>query len=202
MLNGTYFDVRHVIGDGVGYQNSYSQLGAFAPLWVNEDAFYIAPNTRLIVTNSTQTGVNTGLVGRKYFEDLDRIFGVYGYYDNDQDSRNFRYSQFTVGAETLGQWFDLRANGYILNGMTSNFMQQQGIISGPFYAGNNIDFRAQQLRDQALGGADGEVGVPLSPYTPWFRGYAGMYGYATDRLIATDTIRFSWDAWKPPSATT
>ena len=31
VLNGTYFDIRHVIGDGVGYQNSYSQIGAFTP---------------------------------------------------------------------------------------------------------------------------------------------------------------------------
>ncbi len=178
LLNGTYFDLRHVIGDGVGYQNSYSQVGAFTPFWMGEDAF-IAPNARMIVTNSTQVGVNAGLVGRQYLNGLDRILGVYGYYDNDQDSNNFRYSQFTVGAETLGNWWDLRANGYFQNGNTSNFLHAQNITGGPFYVGNNIDFQGHQLRDQSLGGADAEFGIPMSPKTPWLRGYSGIYGYHT-----------------------
>ena len=187
LLNGTYFDVRHVIGDGVGYQNSYSQIGAFTPLWINEDAF-IAPNVRMIVTNSTQIGVNAGAVARQYVDSLDRIFGVYGYYDNDQDSRNFRYSQITVGAETLGRWWDARANGYSLTGSSdNNFMQSMGVVGNPFYFANRIGFVGQQLRDQALGGADAEVGMPLSPSTPWMRGYAGLYGLHAN---ATDTIGF------------
>ena len=102
----------------MGYQNSYSQIGAFTPFWINEDSF-IAPNARLIVTNSTQTGGNVGAVGRQYVNSWDRILGLYGYYDNDQDSRNFRYEQFTIGAETLGQWWDARANGYFLTGYRS-----------------------------------------------------------------------------------
>ena len=64
LLSGTYFDIRHLTGDGVGYRNSYSQIGTFTPFWINEDSF-IAPNARLIITNSTQIGVNAGLVGRR-----------------------------------------------------------------------------------------------------------------------------------------
>ena len=166
VLQGTYFDIRHVTGDGVGYFNSYSQLGLFTPIWINEDAF-IAPNTRMMVTNSTQVGYSTGLVGRKYFEDLDRIFGLYGYYDSDQNSLNNRYSQFTLGGETLGRWWDLRANGYFLNGMRENEIACLGIGGTPFFNGNFIAFKSTQLRDQALGGADIEFGVPLTPSTPW-----------------------------------
>ncbi|WP_010586589.1 beta strand repeat-containing protein [Schlesneria paludicola] len=176
VLNGTYFDIRHVIGDGVGYQNSYSQIGAFTPFWFEEDTI-IAPNARLIVTNSTQTGVNAGLVARRYVNGLDRLFGVYGYYDNDQDSRNFRYEQFTIGAETLGTWWDLRANGYIVGGNNDHFINQLGVSGNPYYVGNNIDFLGKQLRDQAMGGADIEAGIPLTPATPWLRGYSGAYGY-------------------------
>ena len=176
VLNGTYFDIRHVIGDGVGYQNSYSQIGAFTPFWFEEDTM-IAPNARLIVTNSTQTGVNAGLVARRYVEGLDRLFGVYSYYDNDQDSRNFRYEQVMIGAETLGNWWDLRANGYMVSGNNNNFISALGVSGNPYYVGHNIDFLGKQLRDQALSGVDIEAGIPLTPTTPWLRGYSGAYGY-------------------------
>lgn len=179
LLNGTYFDVRHVIGDGVGYQNSYSQIGVFTPFWINEDAF-IAPNARLIVTNSTQTGGNVGGLGRVYVNNWDRILGVYGYYDNDQDSRNFRYNQFTIGGETLGQWWDARANGYFVTGNDTNFISNLGIAGNPFFFGNSIGFLGKQLRDQALSGADAEFGMPLAPTAPWLRGYGGIYGYRAD----------------------
>lgn len=179
VLDGTYFDLRHVVGDGVGWTNSYSQLGLFTPIWLNEDAF-IAPNERLIVTNSTQTGINLGLVGRQYVNSWDRILGLYSYYDNDQDARNFRYSQFNVGAETLGRWWDARMNGYILTGTTNNFIGNVDLLTGnPFFFLNNIGFVGHTNRDQALGGGDAEIGTPLSPGNPWLRGYAGAYVYHT-----------------------
>ena len=180
LLSGTYFDIRHLTGDGVGYRNSYSQIGTFTPFWINEDSF-IAPNSRLIITNSTQVGVNAGLVGRRYVDSLDRIFGVYGYYDNDQDSLNYRYSQFTLGAETLGQWWDLRANGYFLNGMRDNLVSALCVGGNPYFTGNEIAFLGQQLRDQSMGGGDVEFGVPVHGSAQWLRAYSGMYAYRTSQ---------------------
>ena len=178
MLQGTYFDIRTQTGDGVGYRNSFSQIGAFTPYWFNEDMF-LATNTRLIITNSTQVGVNTGLVGRRYVDSLDRIFGVNGYYDNDENSYNYRYSQFTLGAETLGQWWDLRANGYFLNGMRSNTIQALGVGGNPYFTGNELAFRGYNLVDQSMGGGDVEFGVPVSPQAQWLRAYSGIYAYRT-----------------------
>lgn len=180
LLNGTYFDIRHMIGDGVGYQNSYSQIGAFTPIWLTENSF-VAPNVRMIVTNSTQIGVNAGGVGRTYVDEWDRILGVYSYYDSDENSRNFRYNQVTVGAETLGQWWDLRANGYLQVGNNNNFVGAIGIDpnQSPFYVGNSIAFLGRQLRDQSLGGADIEIGTPVSQNLSWLRAYGGAYGYRT-----------------------
>ena len=178
MLQGTYFDLRTQTGDGVGYRNSFSQIGGFTPFWINEDMF-IATNSRLIITNSTQVGVNTGLVGRRYVESLDRIFGVNGYYDNDEDSYNYRYSQFTLGAETLGQWWDLRGNGYFLNGMRSNTLQALGVGGNPYFTGNELAFRGYNLVDQSMGGGDVEFGVPVSPQAQWLRAYSGIYAYRT-----------------------
>ena len=178
VLQGTYFDIRHMTGDGVGYRDSYSQIGVFTPIWMNEDSF-IAPNARLIITNSTQIGVNAGLVGRKYVESLDRIFGVYGYYDDDQNYLNNRYSQFNLGGETLGEWWDLRGNGYFLNGSNDNFVQALGISGNPYFVGNSLAFNGLSLRDQSMGGGDMEFGVPVSASTQWLRAYSGFYAYRT-----------------------
>ncbi len=186
VLQGTYFDVRHVLGDGVGYQNSYSQVGAFTPFWLNEDSF-LAPNARLTITNTTQIGVSAGGVARSYVNRLDRILGVYGYYDDDQNANNFRYSQFTVGAETLGERWDLRANGYFVTGTDNHFLSALGVGGNPFYAGNNIAFIGKQQRDGALSGGDAEIGAPVSAYAKWLRGYAGIYGYKTG---TSETIGF------------
>ena len=178
LLSGTYFDVRTVTGDGVGYRDSYSQIGGFTPFWINEDSF-IATNSRLIITNSTQIGVNTGLVGRRYVDGLDRIFGVYGYYDNDQNYLNNRYTQFTIGGETLGQWWDMRANGYILNGSQGNFIQALSVGGNPYFTGHQLAFLGTQLRDQAMGGGDFEFGVPVHGSAKWLRAYSGVYAYRT-----------------------
>ena len=178
LLSGTYFDVRTVTGDGVGYRDSYSQIGGFTPFWINEDSF-IATNSRLIITNSTQIGVNTGLVGRRYVDGLDRIFGIYGYYDNDQNYLNNRYTQFTIGGETLGQWWDMRANGYILNGSQGNFIQALSVGGNPYFTGHQLAFLGTQLRDQAMGGGDFEFGVPVHGSAKWLRAYSGVYAYRT-----------------------
>ncbi|WP_397568893.1 right-handed parallel beta-helix repeat-containing protein [Schlesneria sp. T3-172] len=178
VLQGTYFDIRHMTGDGVGYRDSYSQIGVFTPIWVNEDAF-IAPNARLIITNSSQIGVNAGLVGRKYVDSLDRIFGVYGYYDDDENYLNNRYSQFNVGAETLGEWWDLRGNGYFVNGSNDNFVAPLGISGNPYFVGNSLAFNGLQLRDQSMSGGDMEFGVPVSASAQWLRAYSGFYAYRT-----------------------
>ena len=178
VLQGTYFDIRHMTGDGVGYRDSYSQIGVFTPIWINEDSF-VAPNARLIITNSTQTGVNAGLVGRTYVDSLDRIFGIYGYYDNDQNSLNNRYSQFNLGGETLGEWWDLRGNGYFLNATNDNFVSPLGIGGNPYFVGNSLAFNGLSLRDQSMGGGDMEVGVPVSASTQWLRAYSGVYAYRT-----------------------
>ena len=109
-LRGTYFDVRYMSNSGVGYQNGYTQIGAFTPFWLNEDAF-IAPNTRLLVTDNSRVGLNTGLVARQYSSGSDRIYGINGYFDSDQTAFGNRYQQVTLGMETLGTNWDFRANG-------------------------------------------------------------------------------------------
>ena len=192
-LQGTYFDVRHQASSGVGYQNGFTQIGGFTPFWLNEDAF-IAPNARLLLTDNSRVGVNAGLVARQYDSARDRIFGVNGYFDSDETNFGNRYQQGTLGVETLGTNWDFRANGYFTLGTTDRFLNAICVGGNPFFAGNQIAFLGQQLREQSLSGGDFEFGVPVLPSTPWLRAYAGMYGYQSkqDTFLG---VRGRLEAW-------
>ena len=175
-LNGTYFDVRHQTNSGVGYRNGFTQFGAFAPIWGSED-WFVAPNVKMTLTDDAFMGGNAGLVARRYSERYDRIFGVNGYYDNDQSHNNFRYSQFGFGAESLGRIIDVRANGYIPTNSDANFVRATGLSNNLVFFENRLGFVGSQLVEQSLAGADAEIGAPLAPDMPWLRGYVGAYSY-------------------------
>lgn len=192
-IRGTYFDVRHQSGSGVGYQNGYTQIGAFTPFWLNEDSF-IASNSRLLLTDTSEVGVNSGLVARRYSDATDRIFGINGYFDADKSTLNNRYRQATLGFETLGQGWDFRANGYIGLGKTDRFIREICVGGDPFFAGNQIAFLGQQLREESLSGADFEFGFPVFQATPWLRAYAGMYGYQSSSKEPIG-VRGRMEAW-------
>ena len=193
-LRGTYFDIRNMSGDGVGYRNGYSQIGAFTPFWLNEDAF-IAPNARLILTDNSRVGVNAGLVARQYSSGSDRIYGINGYLDSDQTAYGNRYQQATLGLESLGTNWDFRANGYFAFGTSDRFLNEICVSGNPFFVGNQIAFLGQQLREESLMGGDFEFGVPVTPSTPWLRGYAGMYGYQSNASKEPIGVRARLEAW-------
>ena len=193
-LRGTYFDVRNMTGDGVGYRNGYTQIGAFTPFWLNEDAF-IAPNARLIVTDNSRIGANLGAVGRHYSSARDRIYGINGYFDSDETAFGNRYQQATFGIETLGTRWDFRANGYFALGTTDRFLNEICVGGDPYFLGNNIAFLGQQRREESLSGGDFEFGMPLNPAAPWLRGYAGMYGYQSNASKEPIGVRARLEAW-------
>ena len=183
---GSYLFGRYMSGNGVGYQNGYSQFGGMVPIWVGDDTM-IGPDIRAIAGNNATWGGNFGLVGRKYLSSLDRTIGAAGYYDIDQSYSKNNFHQGTFGVETLGQYWDARANVYYAPG-TQDKLAAAGAplcVSGdPFFQGNGIYFRGQQamLREQAMSGFDAEFGVPVFPTTPWLRAYAGAYYYHAKQL--------------------
>ncbi|MBC8115689.1 MAG: inverse autotransporter beta domain-containing protein, partial [Candidatus Saccharimonas sp.] len=193
-LRGTYFDVRHMSGDGVGYKNGYTQIGAFTPFWLSEDAF-IAPNARLLLTDNSGIGLNAGLVARRYDSGRDRIWGINGYFDTDETKFGNRYNQLGVGFETLGQFFDFRANAYAPTGEDTTFIRPVGLSGTPFFFENRIGLIGTQLMEQALSGGDFEAGVPVSPQTPWLRAFGGAYAYQQN--LGDDPVGFRGrlEAW-------
>lgn len=176
---GAYIDVRNMAGSGVGYRNGYTQVGGFIPLWGSDD-WFIAPQARLIITDTQRIGGNLGLVGRRYVSDWDRIIGANLFYDFDESYLNNRYNQVGFGFETLGEWLDVRGNVYLPTGGETNNMGPAGLDSTLYYIQNRLAVRGYDLIEQSLKGGDVEFGVPVLPSTPWLRAFAGAYFYDGD----------------------
>lgn len=174
---GSYFQVQNVAGNGVGWRNGFTQFGMLTPFWINND-LVAAFNGRVMVTDTQDIGGNIGGFLRWYSEDLDRIFGANGYYDLDKTYLNNHFRQGGFGVESLGQWWDFRANGYIPTQSGNRFIQAVGLAQDPFFFGNRIGFLGLAEYEQSLYGGDFEFGIPVLPQTPWLRAYAGMYFYA------------------------
>ena len=188
-LNGTYFDVRHQTGKGVGYSSDgFTQFGLFTPFWGSSDNWFIAPNARVNLTNDSRSGFNAGVVSRLYSEQFDRIVGVNAYWDNDKSQLNNRYDQVGFGFETLGPILDFRANAYVPTTNESNFVRATGLSTDLVFFGNRLGLVGTQIVESALKGYDFEFGVPVSPDTPWLRAYAGMYAY--QQSSGTDPVGF------------
>ncbi len=179
-LGGSYFQVQNITGDGVGWRNGFTQLGYTGPWWLNED-FLVAANGRLMITDHGQIGGNLGAFARYYNWNMDRIFGGNVYYDIDNSARlaDYQYRQVGFGLETLGQWWDFRANGYVPIDSGNQFVQGLALGNDLTYFGNRVGLIGTGQYEEALWGGDWEFGVPLTPYTPWLRGYAGMYMYSS-----------------------
>jgi hypothetical protein len=175
-FNGTYFQVQNVAGNGVGWRNGFTQLGTLTPYWVNDD-LVVAANGRLLITDNQQIGGNIGGIVRYYHDEWDRILGANAYYDIDQTAYQNNYRQGGFGIESLGQWWDFRANGYVPTSSGNNFLQAVGLGQDPFFFGNRVGFRGVGLYEQSLYGGDFEFGVPVTPETPWLRAFSGMYFY-------------------------
>ncbi|MFO0917248.1 MAG: leishmanolysin-related zinc metalloendopeptidase [Planctomycetaceae bacterium] len=173
---GTYFQVQNVTGNGVGWTNGYTQLGVLTPYWMNEDTVFAA-NGRMIVTDNQQIGGNLGGFARHYSSGMDRLFGFNAFYDIDESINDFKYRQTGIGVETLGQWWDFRANGYFPVTSGDNFVRPLALTNNLSYVGHQIAFAGTGLYEQALTGGDFEFGRPIFAATPWLRGYAGMYMY-------------------------
>lgn len=175
-IGRTNFNVQNVSGDGVGWRNGFTQIGAFTPLFYNGE-WLLAPNGRLMITDTQKVGGNAGLIGRYYSSEWDRLFGANVYYDWDRAAPGFTYNQIGFGAETLGNLWDFRANGYAPIGNRENIVGPVGIINNPYFFQNWLAITGLQNNQRSLAGGDFEFGVPLSARTPWLRLYGGAYFY-------------------------
>lgn len=110
---------------------------------------------------------------RYYSQNMDRIFGVNAFYDY-RDTGISTFNQVGVGIETLGKFFDFRANGYIVVGDDKK-SYGESFRTGDF-VGQNVDLIRTVFNEVALTGGEGEIGVPIIAH--WgLKGYVGGYYY-------------------------
>jgi len=162
------YTVRHDMGDGVGYQDSFTRLGMFLPIWESYGTQLLFTDVQPFLDNNGNFGSNVGL-GYRYYDPLcDRVFGFYGYFDYRMtDEHSFK--QGTVGVDTLGNWIDVRGNIYLPDHERRPLQSQ--------FVGNRLIIGFEK----AMTGGDAEVGLVLPEVlNTQTRLMAGIYHFDTD----------------------
>lgn len=192
------FDNRNIqmrsdIGDGVGYAKGYQTFGVFQPFIVEPDEFIFFANPRGIVTYLGDLSANVGAGARYYNPDNDRIWGASFWYDHDNNHER-RYDQLGVSLESLGQYFDVRANAYFLTNDNQD-------VLGSYFTGQNVFFQnfigigRATLVNTPLNGGDFEAGGALPGIGDiGLRAYAGGYYYQGENTGAVYGVRARGEA--------
>ena len=141
---------RHIENKGIGYNTGYTTLEAF--LAAPTDLWSVMPfvDLRGHIFNDGHWAANGGLGLRSLIKD--RIYGGYAYYDY-RDTKRKSYNQVSFGLETLGTFWDLRLNGYVVLGSKQSRPYDTEFSQ---FAGNTIYYT--QKFQYALSGGNAEVG--------------------------------------------
>ena len=141
---------RHIENKGIGYNTGYTTLEAF--LAAPTDLWFVMPfvDLRGHIFNDGHWAANGGLGLRSLLKD--RIYGAYAYYDY-RDTQHKGYNQVSFGVETLGIFWDLRFNGYIVVGSRQSRPYDTKFSR---FAGHNVYYT--QKFQYALSGGNAELG--------------------------------------------
>jgi len=164
----------YMAGDALGVRGGgFSSIEAWIPLQIGEAHQLMFADMRGIVDNYSRVGANIGVGYRTYNRERDRVCGIYGYFDY-RDTGVARYNQVSFGFESLGRYYDYRANVYI------PVNDEVTTVSDVFDCLNPRLFRSFMLltrrleRESAMRGVDAEFGFPI-----WERihtkGFLGAY---------------------------
>jgi hypothetical protein len=159
---------RHIENKGIGYNTGYTTLEAF--LAAPTDRWSVMPfiDLRGHIFDDGHWAANGGL-GLRTLQ-CDRIYGAYAYYDY-RDTKHKGYNQVSFGLETMGTFWDLRMNGYVVVG---NRKSRPYDTRFSHFGGNNIYY--SEKFQYALSGANAEIGCyPLKMENITF--YTGIGPY-------------------------
>ncbi|WP_131818522.1 hypothetical protein [Planctopirus hydrillae] len=162
-------------GQLYGYDEGYTSVGGFLPFFRDENSL-IFTDIRGLMTNGGKGGANVGVGYRQFVPELDRIFGISGWYDFDNGHRK-AFNQFGVSFESIGRYFDWRVNGYLP--VEQNEEISNEILGAAGFQDNFILLNRGRSVDSAYNGFDTEVGGPFPILGRYgMSGYVGMYYYA------------------------
>lgn len=159
---------------GYGYDSGYTSFDTFVPLFQEDFSKLTAFQGNMLIDNYGDLGFNAGLVHRHHVDTMERIFGGNIFYTNRQQGGN-SFNQIGFGVETLGNYLDWRANGYIPLGDDFQIPNSGGGVTEAFFSGRNI--LVNFIADKPLAGFDTEVGGVLPGSFDMFRGYMGFYHF-------------------------
>jgi hypothetical protein len=109
--------VRHIEGQGVGYDMGYTSFDFFAATSSSWHRWTPFIDVRAHVFNNGKPAVNTG-VGLRYLTSS-WVYGANTYYDYRKTNHD-HYNQCAIGFEALSERWDIRLNGYVPVGSTKS----------------------------------------------------------------------------------
>jgi hypothetical protein len=180
---GTAFRVGHFTGPWIGREDSITPVELMPYGFVEN--FMLFGDIRGFRSNSDRYGANLGGGARYYLENFDRIIGGNAYFDYDATSgASFRDVGF--GFETLGRYWDARANVYLPVGPTEQLLSQSVVTGSQRFQEHLILFDRQRIIGLAPKGFDAEVGMPLF-FNSFMekhdvRAFGGFYHYQAESL--------------------
>lgn len=167
-----------------GNRRKLGEIDIFAPLAQDAQTLYFA-NVRGRFDNHSSREGNLGLGVRRMLPSGWNL-GAYGYLDRRRSDTGNYFNQTTLGAELLGQDWDLRANAYLPFGSKARSMGSTGGgASTASIVGSTVQITtpgSTAWEERALKGFDAEVGwrVPVfdSESSRQLRVYLGGYRFS------------------------
>lgn len=179
---GVLFRAGWQTGPTVGRDVSIVPIEAMPYAFVGKGMFFT--DIHGFRASSDGWGGNFGGGFRYHADAWDRIFGVNTYFDYDNTSGAL-FRQVGFGLETLGEFWDARANAYFPNGVTERQISINFVDDSERFVGNQILYDQRRVIGSALRGVDMEVGAPFPGRIMKrmdVRAFGGWYYYKGDNV--------------------
>lgn len=178
-------------------QEGFADL-LFAPFQATDSVALI--NLRGSFLEGQEQEINAGLVLRKLLGDSSMILGANLYYDSRWTEYDNRFDQVGAGVEILSHIWDVRANVYYPFGDEQLLSKstESSTLTSPSGSRNVATTTTSTTRffEEALRGADGEVGVwlPFLEKTVPTGLFAGYYHFEGDETASISGMRLRLEA--------
>ena len=193
---GPRFDIGQFLGDRLGVNDNDTNFNFLLPYLMGSENDVLFIDGRGVATSLGKGAASGGIGFRSYDPTFNRIFGISGWVDYDQGHAR-TYQQAGISFESLGTWMDVRVNGYIPFGTTSNLVGNSTVpdsLDMRTFGGISLLSNLQrQLTESAYRGLDAEIGGPLPLLGRYgVSGYVGGYWLdsKTDAVAAGPRVRF------------
>lgn len=196
--DGAGYPVRYSFHQDIGNRfhrldstDAVSRLGIFIPLLEDASGHLVFADLQPFVDNAGNFGSNLGGGWRYYSSNLDRVFGVYSYFDF-RETGAVSLTQGSVGFDTLGNNVDARVNAYFADQFRHPVSSE---VVAPRLEGHHLIGGYQQ----AMPGGDAEAGIVLPEvFGTQSRIFGGAYYYDTKLDEDAKGVRFRVETnWAP-----